>query len=299
VDEDDLPDRGGGQQGFAPSAPRRSADNASHDGDRSLAATRIALRPHDPGTGEEIDRREVVKGYEYSRGEFVTFTAEELKALDVESSKVIDLEKFVPRGDLDPVYFESSYYLYPDGPVAVEALRVIGSAMAELGVVGLRASYPEPARAVGRGRAAWYGHGALHAEGRRGSSGGAVRQPGGVAIAGAIIKKRNGIFDPGTYQDRYQEALRELIEAKMKGLTVKPKEITAPPPVMALKAALKRSLAQELPASKRTAAASKKPNKTAPDRRQPALLLPVAGGRKRKAVVEEPATSAARRHKRA
>jgi DNA end-binding protein Ku len=119
-----------------------------------------------------------------------------------------------------------------------------------------------------------------------------------IAIAGAIIKKRNGIFDPRTYRDRYQEALRELIEAKMKGLTVKPKEITAPPPVIDLKAALKRSLAQELPASKRTAAAWKKPNKTAPDRCQPVLLLPVAGDRKRKAVAEESATSAARRHKR-
>ena len=57
--------------------------------------------------------------------------------IDVESSKVIDLEKFAPRGDLDPVYFDSSYYLYPDGPIAVEALRVIGAAMAEGGVVGL------------------------------------------------------------------------------------------------------------------------------------------------------------------
>src|SRR5580693_9279198 len=65
VAEDALADRGEGQQGSAPSAPRRSADNASHDGDRSLAATPIALRPHDPGTGEAIDRREVVKGYEY------------------------------------------------------------------------------------------------------------------------------------------------------------------------------------------------------------------------------------------
>jgi DNA end-binding protein Ku len=55
----------------------------------------------------------------------------------VESSKVIDLEKFVPRNEIDPVYFDSSYYLYSDGPIAVETLRVIGAAMAEAGVVGL------------------------------------------------------------------------------------------------------------------------------------------------------------------
>src|ERR1700722_1575804 len=133
VDEDDLPDLGGS----APSVTRLRADNASADGDESPAATRITLRPHDPGTGEEIEKREVVTGYEYSRGEFVTFTAEELKALDVESSKVIDLEKFVPRNDIDPVYFDSSYYLHPDGPIAVETLRVIGAAMAEARVVGL------------------------------------------------------------------------------------------------------------------------------------------------------------------
>src|SRR3979411_2553038 len=85
VDEDDLPDRGGGQQGSAPSVPRLLADNASPDGVQGPAATRITLRPHDPGTGEEIEKREVVKRIEYSRGQFLTFTAEELKALDVES----------------------------------------------------------------------------------------------------------------------------------------------------------------------------------------------------------------------
>jgi hypothetical protein len=63
------------------------ADDTGPDGDQSPAATRVTLRPHDPATGEEIDKRRVVKGYEYTRGEFVTFTAEELKALDVESSK--------------------------------------------------------------------------------------------------------------------------------------------------------------------------------------------------------------------
>src|ERR1700747_1291680 len=133
VDEDDLPDLGGS----APSVTRLRADNAGADGDERPVATRIMLRPHDPGTGEEIEKRWVVKGYESTRGEFATFTAEELKALDVESSKILDLEKFVPGGDINPVYFDSPYYVYPVGPIAVEALRVIGAAMAEAGVVGL------------------------------------------------------------------------------------------------------------------------------------------------------------------
>jgi DNA end-binding protein Ku len=132
-----LPDRSGEQQGSERSVTRLRADSPAPDGEQSPAAIRITLRPHDPGTGEDIEKREVVKGYEYSRGQFVTLTAEELKALDVESSKVIDLEKFVPRNDIDPVYFDSPYYVYPDGPIAVEALRVIGAAMAQAGVVGL------------------------------------------------------------------------------------------------------------------------------------------------------------------
>ena len=143
VDEDELPDRGRGQQGSAPSLPRLLVDNASPDGDKSPAATRITLRPHDPGTGEEIEKREVVKGYEYSRGQFLTFIDEELKALDVESSKVVDLEKFVAGSDIDAIYFDSPYYLYPDGPIAVEALRVIDAAMAQAGVVGLGRLNPQ------------------------------------------------------------------------------------------------------------------------------------------------------------
>ena len=75
-----------------------------------------------------------------------------------------------------------------------------------------------------------------------------------VAIAKANITQRTGSFDPTTYRDHYQEALQELIliEAKMKGLTVKPREIAAPPPVIDLMTALKRSLAREA-GSKHTA----------------------------------------------
>src|SRR5947209_1680095 len=226
VDEDDLPDRGGGRQGSAPSVPRLPADNASAYGDQSPAATRITLRPHDPGTGEEIEKREVVKGYEYSRGQFLTFTAEELKALDVESSKVVDLEKFVSGHDIDPVYFDSPYFVYPDGPIAVEVLRVIGAAMAKVGVVGLGRLTPSrrermvmvqprgtgmalfTLRAADAVRAAQF----PHAQGEL--------DPEMVAIARAIIAQRTDKFDPSTFRDRYQEALRELIEAKMKGLPI-------------------------------------------------------------------------------
>ena len=95
-----------------------------------------------------------------------------------------------------------------------------------------------------------------------------------------------GTFDPSTYRDRYQEALRELIEAKLKGLPIKPREVITPPPVIDLMAALKRSLAQETPATG-VMTAKEKRAKAAADRRQRSLLLPVAGGRRRK---EEPAT---------
>jgi DNA end-binding protein Ku len=285
------------------SAPGFNPGNNREEEDQTRAATRITLRPEDPSTGEEVEKEEVVKGYEYQRGQFVTFSAEELKALNVESSKVIDLEKFVPRDDIDPVYFDSAYYLYPDGPIAVETLRVIGAAMAEAGVVGLgrltlrrreRMVMVEPRgtgmalitlRAADEVRASQFGtaEGELDAE--------------MVAIARAIVAQRTGSFDPTTYRDRYQEALRGLIEAKMKGQPIKPSAVSAPAPVIDLMSALKRSLAQQAPVrvdrvnkEKRTRAVS--------DRCQASLLLPVSGGRRRKEQPAEERSNAGTRRRR-
>ena len=168
-----------------------------------------------------------------------------------------------PRGDLDPVYFNCPYYIHPDGPIAVEALRVISAAMAEAGVVGIgRLTLSRRERMVmvephGAGMVAFTLRAADEVPTLQFASTEVDLDAEMVAIAGAIIKQRTGIFDSSTYRDRYQEALRELIEAKIKGIAIKPRAVSAPPPIIDLMVALKRSLAQQAPATK-GARASKK-----------------------------------------
>jgi len=91
----------------------------------------------DSETGKVVERHQVAKGYEHDRFQYVLISDEELRALQVESSKVINLTRFVDRDEVDPVYLDAPYYVYPDGALAVEAFRVIGQAMAAKGLAGL------------------------------------------------------------------------------------------------------------------------------------------------------------------
>jgi DNA end-binding protein Ku len=183
-------------------------------------ATRIALRPHDPYSGQEIERDEVRKGYEYDRGQFVTFTTDELKALDIESSKTIDLGAFVLRADVDPFYFSTPYFVYPDGPVAIEPYRVISAAMSAAGMAGLgrltlsrreRMVLVEP-RGSGLSLVTLRSTEEVRAADFRQYDDELDEEA--VAIAAMIIKRKTGTFDPSTFRDRYQDVLRELIEGK-------------------------------------------------------------------------------------
>src|SRR5450432_1270003 len=97
---------------------------------------RVQQKYHDPELGE-IDRADLVKGYQFEKDKYVVVTAEELEEIEVDSSKTVDIDGFVDAAEIDPIYFDSTYYLAPDGPIAEETFAVILEAMHKAGKVAV------------------------------------------------------------------------------------------------------------------------------------------------------------------
>src|SRR5579859_1086126 len=97
---------------------------------------RIKMITTDPDTGP-IDRSELVKGYEVEKGKYILVTDDEIKAVKLESTKTIEIERFVPADEIDRIYWDHPYYLAPDGKLAQEAFAVIRDAMAQAGQIAL------------------------------------------------------------------------------------------------------------------------------------------------------------------
>ncbi|MGE5565593.1 MAG: Ku protein [Parcubacteria group bacterium] len=244
---------------------------------------RIKMIPTDPETGP-VDRSEIVKGYEYEKGQYIIVTPEEIDSVRLESTRTIDIERFVDADDIDRLYWNDPYFLMPDGKLAIEAFTVIREAMRETDKVAL-------------GRVVMHQRERLLALEPRDKgllaytlrSNDEVRKPETyfdeipdhkadpqmIAIAEKIIEQQSGPFDPSEFKDRYEDALRALIAEKQKG---KGRVVHVEEPqdtnVVDLMEALRRSLGQNggerrKPAARKTAAKgpAKKPAK-APARKR-------------------------------
>jgi DNA end-binding protein Ku len=228
---------------------------------------RIRMITTDPDTGP-IDRSELVKGYEVEKGKYILLSDEDIKSVKLESTKTIDIERFVPQADIDRIYWDHPYYLAPDGKLAQEAFGVIREAMVRSGQIALgrvvlstreRLLALEPR---GRGILAY----SLRTEEEVRSSdeifsgiSSAKPDAGMIAIAEKIIAQQEGQFDPSKFVDRYEKALKELIAERQKGH----KPVAASEPedtnVVDLMAALRASLAGKQGTAGPKASGGKKP----------------------------------------
>jgi DNA end-binding protein Ku len=245
---------------------------------------RIKMQRVDAETGEEVAYEDIVKGYEVAKGHNIEIADEELESVEVESSRAIEIDSFVPKAEIDPLYNVRPYYIAPDGEVGVQAFAVIREAIEKEGMVALgRVVLSTREHVI-----------ALEPRGK-GIMGTLLRYPYEVRdekdyfddipdekipkdmldLAVHIVRSKKGHFQPEKFEDRYETALRELVKKKAAGEKIEPVKHHEPAKVINLMDALRRSLGREAgraEAKPRKSAASRKPARKAkpPARRRKA-----------------------------
>jgi DNA end-binding protein Ku len=227
---------------------------------------RLRQQMVDEKTRKPVDNDDRVRGYEVGKRQYITVEDEELEAIEIESTKTMEIESFVAQDEIDPIYLDSAHYVVPEDKVAEEAFAVIRDAMLAKKMVGI-------ARVV------------LHQRERimmleprgRGLLAITIRYPYEVReddpyfdkipktkipaemldIASDIIERKVAKFDPASYEDRYENALVELLKAKKAGRKITQKKIREPRPASNLMDALKKSLASDGGRRSRPAARAK------------------------------------------
>jgi DNA end-binding protein Ku len=212
--------------------------------------TRIQQKRWCPHCQREVPNTDIVKGYEFEKGRYVIVDDEDLEKVRVESTRVINLEQFTDDTAVDPIYLERPYYLAPDGPVAKEAFAVIREGMkgkAGIGKVALYGrEYLVKVQPRERGLIMYT---LRHANEIRSMDAideledmPAKIKPEEVKLAEQVIGTFEGQLDFQSYRDEYQEGLREIIDAKIEGREIVAPEVEAPPKVVNLMEALRKSL---------------------------------------------------------
>ena len=212
--------------------------------------TRIQQKRWCPHCQREVPNTDIVKGYEFEKGRYVVVGDEDLEKVRVESTRVINLEKFTEDTAIDPIYLERPYYLAPDGAVAKEAFAVVREGMqgkAGIGKVALYGrEYLVKVQPRGRGLIMYT---LRHASEIRSMD--AIDElaelpekikPDEIKLARQVIGTFEGEVDVQSYRDEYQQGLRDIIDAKIEGREIVTEEVEAPPKVVNLMEALRKSL---------------------------------------------------------
>ncbi len=212
--------------------------------------TRIQQKRWCPHCEREVANSDIVKGYQFDKGRYVVLTAEDFDKVRPASTRVIDLVQFADESAVDPMYVDRTYYLAPDGPMAADAFAVMRDGMEGKVGVGKLALYGREylvaVRPHRRGIVMYTLH---HAAEVRGV--GAIEELAAVPasakaeevkLAKQIIQMFEGSLDLTTYKDEYREGLQKIIDAKIAGEEVVAPSAEAPPRVVNLMDALKKSL---------------------------------------------------------
>src|SRR5260370_35147198 len=212
---------------------------------------RLKQQNVDAETGEVASREDTVRGYEAAKGQYMIVEDEEIEAVQIESTRTLSIDLFVPKSGIDERYIDSPYYIAPDGAVGQEAFAVIRDTIAKLNMVALgRVVLSRREHVI-----------ALESKGR-GLVGTTLRYPYEVRdekpyseaipdlklpkemldLAAHIMDTKSGHFDPSQFEDRYENALIDLLKKKQAGEKIEPARETPPPRVVNLMDALRASI---------------------------------------------------------
>lgn len=230
---------------------------------------RVRMVTQDSGTDEELQRRDLQRGYEFKKDHYVLLNDEDFDKVRIESSAVLSIDKFVRADSIDPIYYDDSYYLVPDGggrDAADDVFVVLREAIARTGRMALsRLVIARRERAVAlmpmqRGIVLHTLHDTRE-----------ITSPARlfedipdtapdkemVALAVQLIDRQTATFRPGDMEDRYEARLREVIKAKLDGAEVSVPEEEGRDNVVDLMSALRRSLGEPKQATRASAGAPK------------------------------------------
>jgi DNA end-binding protein Ku len=214
--------------------------------------TRVKQQLYCPSDGRVIERSEIIKGYEYRKGEYVVIEPEEIKKIEPKTAKSMEILEFVKQDEIDPVYFESSYYLAPD-EAGQKPYALLSRAMEETGYVAIaklamhNREYTVFLRPYEHGlmlHTMYYQNEIREAPAAIENGDKEKLKEGELKVAHQLIEALASDWEPKKYHDTFEENLKTLIKARMEGGEVttieKAKKPAAPTDLMS---ALRQSLA--------------------------------------------------------